>query len=79
MKTNNQHKTEIINRECHSIKVRGMPIFKCSCGANILIVPNLPEMDKAIQAHIIEHKRITGQQLKEEIIIEMILKAITEY
>ena len=56
-----------------------MPIFKCSCGANILIVPNLPEMDKAIQAHIIEHKRITGQQLKEEIIIEMILKAITEY
>ena len=78
MKTNNQHKTAIINPEVHS-KTEGMPIFKCSCGVHILIVPDLSEMDKAIQAHIVEHRRITGQRLKEETIVQLILKALTEY
>jgi len=55
-----------------------MPIFKCSCGSNILIVPDLPEMDKAIKAHMIDHKRITGLRLKEEIIMQLIIKTITE-
>ena len=43
-----------------------------------MIVPDLPEMNKAIKTHIIEHKRITGQQLKEEIITQAILKTISE-
>jgi hypothetical protein len=78
MKTNNQHKTAILNLVVHS-KTEGMPIFKCSCGVHILIVPDLSEMDKAIQSHLVEHRRITGQRLKEEAVVQMILKAITEY
>jgi hypothetical protein len=78
MKTNNQHKTAIINPVVHS-KTEGMPILKCSCGVHILIVPDLSEMDKAIRAHIVEHRRITGQRLKEETIVQLILKALTEY
>ena len=77
--TNEQDKIQIRNSEIHSKKTGRMPMFKCSCGANILIVPDLPEMDKAIQAHIIEHKKMTGQRLKENIIIELILKTITNY
>jgi len=78
IKTNEQDKIQIRNSEIHTEKTR-MPIFECSCGADILIVPDLPEMDKAIKAHIIEHKRATGQPLKEEIIIQLIIKTITEY
>ncbi len=77
--TNEQDKIHIRNSEIHTKKNSRMPIFKCSCGANILVVPDLPEMDKAINAHIIEHKRATGQRLKEEIIMQLIIKTIIEY
>ena len=78
MKTDNQHKTEIVNPVVHS-KIEGMPLFKYSCGFSILIVPDLSEMDKAIRAHIVDHKRITGQRLKEETIVHLILKTVIEY
>jgi hypothetical protein len=78
IKTDHQNKIQIGKPEVHTEKIR-MPIFKCSCGENILIVPDLPEMDKAIRAHMIEHKRVTGEPLKEEIIVQLILKTITEY
>ena len=55
-----------------------MTVFKCSCGARILIVPDLPEMDKVIQKHLMEHKSKTGQQLNEETLIQLIVEAITE-
>ncbi len=75
IKTNKQ---EITNSVFLIKKNRKMPIFKCSCGASILIIPDLPEMNKAIKTHLIEHKRITGHRLQEEVIIEAILKIITE-
>ncbi len=79
IKTNEQDKAQLRNPEIHTGKINGMPIFKCSCGAGILIVPDLPEMNKTINEHMIEHKRVTGQQLKEEIIIQLIIKSITGY
>jgi hypothetical protein len=78
MKIDKQDKTQVIDPDFHSTQIEGMPIFKCSCGTRILIVPDLQEMNRAIQAHIIEHKRVTGHRLKEDIIIQLILKAITE-
>lgn len=32
-----------------------MPIIKCDCGKDILLVPDLKAMDKAILNHIHEH------------------------
>ncbi len=55
-----------------------MPVFKCWCGAKILVVPDLREMDKAIKHHAVEHKKATGQSLPEEFLIRGILKAIAE-
>jgi len=78
MKANEQDKIQLRNSKIN-IKTKRMPIFKCSCGASILIIPDLPEMDKAIRTHLIEHKRIMGHRLKEEIITQAILKTITEY
>lgn len=55
-----------------------MPVFNCPCGIKILIVPDLPEMNKAIENHLIEHKKITGQDLSEEFLAQEILIAIAE-
>jgi hypothetical protein len=71
-------KQETSNSEVQIKKNRKMPIFKCSCGIEILIIPDMPEMNKAIKAHMAEHKRITGKQLREEAITEDILKTITD-
>ena len=79
IKTYEQHKTRIKNFAINTEKTNSMNIFKCSCGANILILPDLPEMDRAILAHITEHKRITGQRLSEDIIMQLIIRTITEY
>ena len=55
-----------------------MPVFICSCGVKILIVPDVFEMNKAIEEHLIEHKKITGKSLSEEALAQEILKTIAD-
>ena len=68
-------KNEIEREELISKK---MPVYDCSCGTKILIVPDLAAMNKAIEAHLIEHKKLTGQSITQEILIEEILTIIIE-
>ncbi|MGZ4851434.1 MAG: hypothetical protein ACXV2C_08665 [Candidatus Bathyarchaeia archaeon] len=35
-----------------------MPIIHCVCGNAILVLPDLKEMDKAIETHLAAHKKI---------------------
>jgi hypothetical protein len=35
----------------------GLPVIKCSCGVEILLVPNVTKMNDAIEAHILEHTK----------------------
>jgi hypothetical protein len=39
----------------YSLKSR-LPIIKCECGYEILLLPDLKAMDKAVQNHLLEHK-----------------------
>ena len=55
-----------------------MLVFNCPCGVKILILPDLPAMNKAIKNHLIEHKKITGQTLSEETLAQEILKTIAD-
>ena len=55
---------------------RKMPVFNCQCGMKILLVPDLTAMGKAIKNHLIEHKRLTGSDLTEEILTQEILKVL---
>jgi hypothetical protein len=34
-----------------------LPVIKCECGAEILLVPDLQAMNRAIKAHVTEHKK----------------------
>lgn len=40
-------------------KVSGtsLPVIECSCGAQILLVPNVKKMSAAIEAHILTHTK----------------------
>ena len=36
---------------------KGMPTIKCICGLEILVVPDLKAMKRAIRNHVAEHKK----------------------
>jgi hypothetical protein len=36
---------------------KGLPMIKCCCGVEILLVPNVKLMSDAIEAHLEEHKK----------------------
>ncbi len=57
---------------------RKMPIVTCSCGKQILIVPDLAEMNRSIKVHLVEHKKLTGQTITEDEMAELILEAISQ-
>jgi hypothetical protein len=48
-----------------------MPIIKCACGFEILVVPNLKAMDRAIKNHVTKHKkaRIVSEYLTQQVLI----------
>jgi hypothetical protein len=55
-----------------------MPVFQCWCGTQILVVPDLSEMARAIKNHQIVHKRLTSEHISEDTFIQEILNAIIE-
>ena len=50
-----------------------LPIVKCSCGAKILLVPDLAAMDRALKKHLVDHKGAD-----EEFLIGQILTAASK-
>jgi hypothetical protein len=48
-----------------------MPIIKCVCGFEILLVPDLKAMDRAIKNHVTNHKKASdvSKRLTEQVLI----------
>ena len=67
-----------------SLGKRKMPIIKCSCGTEILVVPDIKAMDRAINRHVAEHKLKAGNSTekkiaykrKEDYLIKKLLKSV---
>ena len=58
-----------------------MPIVKCGCGFEILVVPDLKAMNRAIKNHVAEHKQVDYALLTdslEEFLTEQILTAASK-
>lgn len=49
-----------------------MTLIKCSCGAEILLVPNVKLMSEAIEKHVEKHKRKIKNQKEAEVEAERI-------
>ena len=57
-----------------------MPIARCLCGAEILVIPDLKAMDQAIKNHVAEHEKarnssegILALDLLEQYLVEQVL------
>jgi hypothetical protein len=58
------HNLKVISSDVHGHKnhlpyeknYEGMPIIKCVCGAEILLFPDVNEMNRAVELHVDEHK-----------------------
>ena len=44
----------------------GMPLIRCFCGAELLVVPDLNAMNRAIENHIVEHKKMDRSNGKKQ-------------
>lgn len=75
---NRNQENRIIPKILYEEYRKRMPVFICSSGVQILIVPDLAAMNKAIEEHLIEHKKLTGKSLSEEALAQEILIAIAE-
>jgi hypothetical protein len=52
--------TNILERENADLDKRlkeRLPIISCECGAEILVVPDLQAMNRAIKTHVAEHRK----------------------
>ena len=59
-------------------KKRKMFVFCCNCGTEILLVPDVSAMNKAIKNHLVQHEKLTGKYLTDEKLTEEILKVISK-
>ena len=48
-----------------AIQKTTLPIIRCVCGNRILVLPDLKEMDKAIESHLNFHSRICKASRKK--------------
>ncbi len=67
-----------------SKKSKGLPTIKCACGAEILLVPDVKLMSKALEAHVEEHTRKNknakeaeseAQAIMDDLITKVLIKA----
>lgn len=55
-----------------------MPIYHCTCGQSLLIVPDVLEMERAIRDHLVAHKKVTGEALSELDLTEKVIACLNE-
>jgi hypothetical protein len=71
--------TELCQKEC-------LPLIKCECGTEILLLPDLKAMDRAINAHIAEHRKKGNNPSKaatssriSQLLAQLSLRKASEY
>ncbi len=60
---------------------QNLPVVKCECGYEILLLPDLNAMDKAIEDHILKHVKedaineAKAEYIREDLIAQVLKKA----
>ena len=62
---------------------KSLPVITCRCGAQILLIPSVEHMSKAIENHVVEHKKkmkdFKGAETEiEHIRDDLIMKVLTK-
>lgn len=59
-------------------------VIKCSCGAEILLVPDIKAMSEAIETHVVEHQKMfilsdkEVEGIREELIVKTFKVAVKQ-
>jgi hypothetical protein len=63
-----------------------LPLIKCECGTEILLVPDLGAMDRAIDAHVAEHRKKGNNPSKaatssriSQLLAQLTIRKVSEY
>ena len=56
----------------------GLPLIKCECGAEILVVPDLRAMNRAINTHVAKHKQRERTDKKNVVSSNKICERLTD-
>jgi len=64
-----------VSRQAH---IEKQVLIKCECGAKILLLPDLKEMNCAIEAHVAKHKKMNKSTAKAKITIGKIRQNLTQ-
>jgi hypothetical protein len=54
-----------------------LPIIKCECGAEILVVPDLQAMNRAIKTHADKHRKKTRNTQKKRITPHKVIELLS--
>jgi hypothetical protein len=55
-----------------------LPTINCECGAKILLLPDLPAMNRAIKAHVAEHRKKRRNEQRNVIVSSNISQLLSE-
>jgi len=55
---------------------KSMPIVRCVCGSEILVVPDLKAMNRAIKNHVTEHKQARDGSDRLDLLTEFLTQQV---
>jgi len=56
----------------------GLPLISCECGFELLVVPDLQAMNRAIKTHVAEHRKKTRNNQKKEIMSSKVSQLLSQ-
>ncbi len=59
-----------------AVRKERMPIVRCLCGSEILVVPDLKAMNRAIKNHVAEHKQARDGSDRLESLTEFLIEQV---
>ena len=67
---------------CGQVSRKGMPTIRCVCGAEMLVVPDLNAMNRAVENHVAEHGQMgksggNGQMAPRKLRLFLIRQILT--
>jgi hypothetical protein len=67
------------NTDADRFLKKRLPLIRCECGAEILLVPDLRAMNRAVKTHVTEHRKgkSTQKNLGSSIKISRLLSQLT--
>lgn len=69
--------SEIVSLDKYIRSLTCLPLIKCKCGYEILLLPDQKAMNKAIKTHLATHPKTQIKQIEQDLIAQILAKINT--